>query len=121
MFHKESRPFGQELMCEYQDEVKSQGGEEITVNFDVKLVEVFQEGLEVDVYEYPDGYCRLVHLAYETARHEVDANKFMPHPQHLGFCGLGRQTASGNQMHQLLETTSFENLPKKTYCTYFAH
>ena len=79
MFHKESRPFGQELMCEYQDEVKSQGGEEITVNFDVKLVEVFQDGLEVDVYEYPDGYCRLVHLAYETARHEVDANKFMPH------------------------------------------
>lgn len=43
------------------------------------IVQVFQQGLPVDVYKYQNGYDRLTHLAFETSRHEVEANKFEPH------------------------------------------
>ena len=51
----------------------------IVLNFSSSLISVFNDGLSVDIWEYKNGYDRLVHVSFETMRHEVDMNKYQPH------------------------------------------
>ena len=54
-------------------------GDDGKVDMPDSLVNVFVTGIHVDVFRYGDGYDRLVHIAFETSRHEIESNRFEPH------------------------------------------
>jgi hypothetical protein len=44
--------------------------------FPQNLIDIFENGLEVEIVTYGGGYCRDAHVSYQGMRHDAESNKY---------------------------------------------